>query len=114
MALPGTRRRGNLVDRHPDMPPRVRAEVRVKLIFATLVPGWTGRPLPEAMPTRTRLALYLSFTLADLAAIVRHGRTFTLLAPNRREALMQHLAGHRLAWVRRIVQQWKTMALLTR
>jgi hypothetical protein len=86
----------------------------LRLVFATIVPDWHGRPLPAAFPLHVRLLLLLSLSLVDLVALLRHGRTFRLLPPHRREQLLQDMALHRSPRLRRIVQWWKLLALVTR
>jgi hypothetical protein len=86
----------------------------LRLVFATIVPGWHGRPLPAAFPRHVRLLLILSLSLVDLVALTRHGRTFRLLPPHRREQLLHDMAQHRSARLRRMVQWWKLIALVTR
>lgn len=70
--------------------------------------------MPPSFPRHTLALLHLTLAVADLLAILRHGRTFRLLAPGRREALLQSMATHRMNWLRRLVQWWKLVALVTR
>lgn len=85
----------------------------MRLVFATIVPGWKGRKLPRAVPRHVRLLLILSLSLVDVLALARHGRTFRLLPPHRRERLLDDMARHRSGRVRRIVHWWKLIALVT-
>lgn len=83
-------------------------------VLRAIVPGWKGRPLPATLPRRVVVGLHLSFAVADLLALVRHGRTFRMLPLRRREELLQKMATHRLPWLRRLVYWWKCVALVTR
>ncbi|MSP93353.1 MAG: hypothetical protein EXR79_16430 [Myxococcales bacterium] len=82
-------------------------------IFIAILPGWHGRRLKRTFPRHVRLALKLSGAVADLVALVRHGRTFRLLQPSQREELLNRMAHHRWAWPRALVQWWKLVALVT-
>lgn len=88
-------------------------DVDVDAIFSAILPGWTGRRLKRTFPRHVRVLLELSGAVADLAALVRYGRTFRLLQPSQREALLNRMAHHRWAWPRALVQWWKLVALVT-
>lgn len=85
----------------------------MKHLFAAIVPGWKGRPLPEAFPRHVRIALHCSVVVVDLIAIASYGRTFSLLSQLQREALVARMSTHPLSWFRTLVRWWKLSALLT-
>ncbi len=85
----------------------------MELIFQAIVPNWHGKGLPLAWPRALRWRLVASLWLVDILALLSSARTFALLTPRERELLLQRLAIHRFAWLRRVVQLWKLAALLT-
>ena len=85
----------------------------MKHLFAAIVPGWKGRPLPAAFPRHVRIGLVCSIVVVDLFALTRYGRTFSLLSQLQREAVVARMATHRVGWLRMLVQWWKVAALVT-
>ena len=84
-----------------------------RLICLTWVPHWRGLPLPRATPLSTRWLLFLSLTLADVAALRYHLRPYRMLAPVQREQLLLKLLGHPRPLLARSALLWKSVALLT-
>ncbi len=60
-----------------------------------------------------RLALFLSWGVADFAALRWFGRTFAALPAARREVVLQRLLHHPNRRVRSVARSWKQLALLT-
>lgn len=85
----------------------------MKLIFQTILPGWTGTGVPVQFPFMVRFALRASVLIAHIFSIFSFGLPFNMIGPVKREMVMRKLYYHRSANIRNIVQFWKMTAFMT-
>ena len=87
------------------------------LLFVAIVPGWTfGKNgsvvLPAGFPRRLAWRLTLTVAVCDLYSLLRYGRPLRILAPARRQRLVQTLATHPWPWLRGSMALARSTALL--
>jgi hypothetical protein len=85
----------------------------MKNLFEAILPGWKGQThLPAAFPWHIRLVIAASLIIVQIAALFSHARTFGMLKPQQRVALLEKLYVHPWPVVRNMVQWWKLLALM--
>ena len=91
----------------------INPEIKMKLVFEAIVPGWKGSEMPKEFPFHVRLLLKTSIVLVHLFAIRRHGVPFGMINIEKRIRIIETLYHHPSATIRNLVQFWKLTALMT-